>query len=85
MSSERIKLIETPDNYQGKIKLIRGILEDVKNKKQAQNKMPTEKTMYKKDKDSMRHRMNATRMLHSRLQGDGRGQCHVKERNKKTN
>ena len=35
---ETIKLIETPDNYQGKIKLIQGILEDVKNKKQAHYK-----------------------------------------------
>ena len=35
---ETIKLIETPDNYQGKIKLIQSILEDVKNKKQAHYK-----------------------------------------------
>lgn len=35
MSSESIKLIETPDNYHGKKKLIQAILEDVKNKKQA--------------------------------------------------
>jgi len=38
MSLETIKLIETPDNYKGKIKLIKDILEDVKNKKQAHYK-----------------------------------------------
>ena len=38
MNSETIKLIETPDNYQGKIKLIQSILDDVKNKKQTHYK-----------------------------------------------
>jgi len=38
MNSKTIKLIETPDNYQGKIKLIQSILDDVKNKKQAHYK-----------------------------------------------
>ena len=38
MSLETIKLIETPDNYKGKIKLIKDILEDVKNRKQIHYK-----------------------------------------------
>ena len=33
--NEKIQIVETPNNYQGKIKLIQNILEDIKNKKQS--------------------------------------------------
>ena len=34
-----LKLIETPDNYSGKIKLVKDILEDIKKKKRAHYKL----------------------------------------------
>ena len=36
--NEKIEIVETPNNYQGKIKLIQNILEDIKNKKQSHYK-----------------------------------------------
>ena len=38
MSSETIELIETPNNYMGKVQLIRNILEDIKKRKNTHYK-----------------------------------------------
>lgn len=38
MSGENLPLIKTPNNYEGKIKLIRSILDEIKNKKKSHYK-----------------------------------------------